>query len=91
MPFVFKHEDYFYEEEIRFVGNFIGTEPSFREKKGTLVPYKEICLPKECLKTITLGPCLDFKKAEYSLKKFLEEKGFGHVRILQSQIPYRNL
>ena len=80
-----------YENEIRLIGDFKKEPVKFREKNGYIIPYKEIYFSKKQIKSITLGPCQNLDKAEYSLRQFLDSKGFEHVMIHKSIIPYRNI
>mgnify|MGYP002624800879 CR=1 FL=1 len=91
MPQMLKNKAYEYEKEIRLIGNFKDSPLKFREKKGYIIPYKEVYFSKEQIKTIKLGPCLNQENAEFSLRQFLDSRGFEHVKIEKSKIPYRNL
>lgn len=91
LPQMIKNEDFAYENEIRLIGKFNDSPIKFREKNGYIIPYKEVFFAKEQIKSITLGPCQNMKDAEYSLRQFLDSRGFEHVKIEKSKIPYRNL
>lgn len=86
-----KNEAFEYENEIRLIGDFKKEPVKFREKNGYIIPYKEIYFSKKQIKSITLGPCQNLDNAEYSLRQFLDSKGFEHVMIHKSKIPYRNI
>lgn len=86
-----KNEAFAYEKEIRLIGDFKRVPIKFREKNGYIIPYKEIYFAKEQIKSITLGPCQNMDNAEYSLRQFLDSRGFNHVKINKSRIPYRNI
>lgn len=86
-----KNEAFSYENEIRLIGDFRKTPVKFREKNGYIIPYKEVFFAKEQIKSITLGPCQNMDNAEYSLRQFLNSRGFEHVEIKRSEIPYRNI
>ena len=86
-----KNKAFEYENEIRLIGDFKRVPVKFREKNGYIIPYKEIYFSKEQIKSITLGPCQNMDNAEYSLRQFLDSRGFNHVKINKSRIPYRNI
>lgn len=86
-----KNEDFAYENEIRLIGDFKELPTKFREKNGYIIPYKEVFFAKEQIKSITLGPCLNLREAEFSLRQFLDSRGFEHVKIYHSKIPFRNI
>lgn len=86
-----KNEAFAYENEIRLIGDFKKVPIKFREKNGYIIPYKEIYFAKEQVKSITLEPCQNMDNSEYSLRKFLDSRGFEHVKINKSSIPYRNM
>jgi hypothetical protein len=50
-----------------------------------LLEYKKAKLP---ITDITIGPCLEFDKAEPSLRMLLDQKGYNDVKIIRSDIPY---
>lgn len=91
MPQMLKDKAYDYEKEIRLIGDFKDAPIKFREKNGYVIPYKEVYFAKEHIKTIKLGPCMNQGNAEFSLRHFLDSRGFEHVKIEKSEIPYRNL
>ena len=86
-----KNEAFSYENEIRLIGDFRKAPVKFREKNGYIIPYKEIFFAKEQIKSITLGPCQYMDNAVYSLRQFLDSRGFEHVEIKKSSIPFRNI
>ena len=91
LPLMIKHKAYKYEKEIRFVGDFEGVTTQYREKNGFIIPYKSIYFPKEQIKSITIGPCLNPNETYYSLREFLNNRGLEKVPIIPSFIPFRNL
>lgn len=91
LPQMLKHEAYTYEQEVRFIGEFKDSPTKFREKNGYVIPYKEVFFPKEQIESITLGPCAHQEIAESSLRQLLDSRGLGDVKIIKSDIPYRNL
>lgn len=84
-----KNEYYDYEGEIRLASMF-PEQVEYRLSRGLIIPYIKVFLPKEKLKSITIGPCADFNLTEKSLRAYLDSIGFGHVAIKQSLINYRN-
>ena len=84
-----KNEYYDYENEVRLACMF-PDKVEYRLSKGLIVPYIKVFLPKEKLKSITIGPCADFTLTEKSLRTYLDSIGFEHVEIKQSVINYRN-
>lgn len=83
-----KNEYYDYENEIRLACMF-PEHVEYRLSKGLIIPYIKVFLPKEKLKSITIGPCADFNLTEKSLRTYLDSIGFEHVKIKQSLINYR--
>lgn len=90
-PQMLKNEAFSYENEVRLIGDFKKVPVKYREKNGYIIPFKEIFFAKEQIKSITLGPCQNMDNAEYSLRQFLDSRGFEHVEIKKSTIPYRNI
>lgn len=90
-PSILKHEAYSYEQEVRLIGCFTESTEKYREKGGIVIPFKEVYLPKEKMTSITIGPAANQNEVEMSLKRSLDKRGFGHVQVLKSQIPYRNI
>ena len=91
MPQMLKNAAFEYEKEIRLIGDFKSSRVKFREKNGYIIPYKEVFFAKEQVKTITLGPCQYPENAKFSLRQLLDSRGFEHVKIIQSNIPFRNI
>lgn len=90
-PLFLKDNSYEYENEVRYVGSFNHEPIQYRLKNSYLIPYKNIYFAKEQIKSITLGPCQNMRDAESSLRHFLDSKGFEHVKIEKSNIPYRSM
>lgn len=84
-----KNEYYDYENEVRLACMF-PEQVEYRLSKGLIIPYIKVFLPKEKLKSITIGPCADYNLTEKSLRTYLDSIGFDHVEIKQSVINYRN-
>ena len=89
LAMITKNEYYDYEKEVRLA--CIGSEQvEYRLSNGLIIPYMNVFLEKEKLKSITVGPCADFKLTGKSLRTYLDSIGFEHVQIKQSLINYRN-
>lgn len=84
-----KNEYYDYENEVRLACMF-PEQVDYRLSKGLIIPYIKVFLPKEKLKSITIGPCADYNLTEKSLRTYLDSIGLEHVGIKQSVINYRN-
>lgn len=89
LSMIAKNEYYDYEQECRLTC-IDPKEIDYRCSKGLIIPYTKVCLPKEKLKSITIGPCADYKLTEKSLRTYLNAIGFEHVLIKQSSINYRS-
>lgn len=84
-----KDETYEYEKEIRI---FSSPEPSnikYRIRKGVIIPYIEMHLPKECLEGIIIGSANNSELLEPSLHHLLENNGYSNVEITKSTLPHR--
>lgn len=62
----------------------------FRSKNGIIIPYKEISLTTNAIKSITLGPRYDLNRCKESLKMFLKSRNINadKIKITQSNVPY---
>jgi hypothetical protein len=90
-PRIIKNDSYEYEKEVRVIGSF-DESPILHRKKGYIkIPYKEVYFSKDQLESITLGPCVSTDENVAALKEFLICRGFEHVKIEKSEVPYRNL
>lgn len=89
LSMIAKNEYYDYEQECRLTC-LDPKEIEYRCSKGLIIPYTKVYLPKEKLKSITIGPCADYKLTEKSLRTYLIAIGFDHVQIKQSSINYRS-
>lgn len=86
-----KHEAYDYEEESRL---FI-YEPSidacfYTNRRGQMISYKNVNIPIAYLKEIIVGPSVDFKSTEHTLKQLTRKYGIEDVHISASKVPYRD-
>lgn len=68
-----------------------GSKILFRIKNGIIVPYVEIVLPKDYLRTIVIGPTRKSEDTITSLRYFLRSKGYDpkSIGISSSKVPYR--
>ena len=87
-----KSQDFFHEHESRLIecsyDNYTNSI-KFREKKGILTPYKEIDISPNCIKSITIGPSLNFTLAKEGLIRMKKTKNLS-FEIIKSNTPYRN-
>lgn len=89
-PVAIKSCNYNYEEEVRYVtANDEFPETCYRVSNNIVVPYKKVYFHKKVLKKIVIGPTADFERTADSLKEYLVSKGFDHVDIVKSNVPYR--
>lgn len=89
IPLMFKDKSYEYEKEIRLIGTFRGREIKYRVRDGVIIPYVEVKFPSSQISSIMIGPAANQEMTEKSLRKFLDKRGFEHVKIEHSIIPYR--
>ena len=87
-----KNEAYRSEAETRGIvyvneGKYV----KFRSRKGYIVPYVQIILPKDALKEIIVGPTTDSELTMKSILQMLSLKGYDidNIKISKSKIPYR--
>ena len=79
-----------YEDEIRLVLKAENeNNVSYRTNGNIIIPYITKLLPKDSLKEIMIGPTLDAKRTEQSLRMFLDNIGYNNVKIKISNAPYR--
>ncbi len=85
-----KHNGFSYEKEVRCRANKADAI-EFRVSKDRLIPYANLHIPISCVREIMLGPAMDGKHAEMSVKMFLRSKGIdiSNIRITKSELPYR--
>lgn len=92
---IIKNAKYEFENEVRIIGcgNRFFDEQSkdvaYRYSNGRVIPYVKEYLPKQALSKVVLGPLSNVSLSEDSLKEFLDSKGFNHVDVIESEIPYR--
>ena len=86
--FIAKNHSYKYEDEVRAV-LFDDSPVKYRVSGNLIIPYKEICLPKESLHEIIVGPCNDPSRTKESITGYLNSIGMNHVYVSNSLVPYR--
>ncbi len=92
---IIKHKKYEYEKEVRIVGcgnEFFDNQDKeifYRYSNGRVIPYVKEYLPKQALRKVVLGPLANVELSQNTLKEFLDSKGFNHVEVCKSEIPYR--
>lgn len=89
-PYI-KHPAYAFEEEKR-LAIYKRDEDKVLYKinsKGNMISYIETPIPIRNLKSITIGPCVDFVSTKRVLEQQLDKRGIKNVEIRQSEIPYR--
>jgi hypothetical protein len=97
---VFKHPGFFEESETRLIVLFINKGVSrpelikHRSAKSGDTPYIEVPIgirnQPSSLAEITVGPSVKQEQAIENLKILLQQKGLHDVKVVSSQIPYRN-
>ena len=66
----------------------------FRTRDSLIIPYIEIDLPHDKLKSIIIGPCQDFDLAKKGLELFMGSISDNplkseNITIIKSDVPYR--
>lgn len=85
-----KNSYYAYENEIRYV-NYSVTDIKYRYRNNIIIPFVIKYLPRKTLKSIIIGPNLDFETSKQSIQEYINSLGFVDVEIIPSKAPYRNL
>lgn len=85
-----KHKAYVDEDEVRLVLVDGEADRKFRFKDNKFIPYIEQYFPKEALTEIIVGPNNDMPRTVYSLETYLKHIGFDHVKVMASDIPYKD-
>lgn len=102
MAFI-KHKGFDEEEEYRIVRQSYSTlennNVKYRAKGNIMVPHIEVKIPRECIKSILIGPIKDQELARVALEEFIENNSNEWTRELKSKkfelavntssIPYR--
>ena len=89
-PYI-KHPAYAFEEEKR-LAIYKRDEDKVLYKinsKGNMISYIETPIPIRNLRSITIGPCVDFVSTKRVLEQQLDKREIKNVEIRQSEIPYR--
>lgn len=92
----FKDQGFGEEQEIRIVSAIDSElvryqETKFRNRAGVMIPYREFKPPlgqKIPIQKVFIGPGLAGKRAEKSLRIFLDTNGYDSTEIEPSTIPY---
>lgn len=87
-----KNEAFTVEKEIRGIVHCDKRECiRFRVKNNVVIPYVELGIPKEALKSITIGPTSNSDLTKQSIRHFLKINGYdlAKVEIKESKVPYR--
>lgn len=80
---------YEYEDEIRVITNS-SDSPNYRMSGNLIIPYMESVFPKDAIQEIIIGPCNDYERSEASLKFWLKNARMEHVKVVYSNLPFRN-
>lgn len=96
---IFKDEAFFEEEEIRIIISDV-EKIKYRTKNDKLIPYIELPLQYNCIKSIHVGPMNDQNLAYASMSDFVRqiEKNLQNeygdiefeIKVEKSDIPYRS-
>lgn len=94
IPFVssyIKNNSFKYEQEKRIVcfARDFKKQVMFRTTEtGKIIPYVKVPLPKNCVKSIILGPCFDVDRTYNSLSLELFVNNLD-IKISKSNVPYQ--
>jgi hypothetical protein len=92
--FTFKRFEYQHEKEWRLCKNQMRPEKIFfLERHGRLIPYVKHSLPREIVKRIIVGPCVNKEMSKESIETFLRVRGYSLEKnaIQISKVPYRQI
>lgn len=98
--FLFKQECFSHEKEVRAILKIPIELPQdadgarkfelyFRSNYGYVVPYVELEFPKNSVKSICMGPQLDYASARIGVNALLVNRSYNGVKIIGSEIPTR--
>ncbi len=88
----FKDKAYKYEQELRITAQKKNDDDVlFRVSNGRLIPYIERAIPVKYLKSITIGPCADYKMVSRVVKQLLQKYNLKDVEVKSSKIAYKAL
>lgn len=91
----FKHHGFQEEREYRVpIFHKKNMPVKFRTRDSLIIPYIEIDLPHDKLKSIIIGPCQDFDLAKKGLELFMGSISDNplkseNITIIKSDVPYR--
>jgi hypothetical protein len=92
--FSFKKSAYKNEKEWRLCKNEMDSKQiDFLERGGIIIPYIKHLFPREIVKKIIVGPCVNKKMTQESIENFLRLRKYtlGKDSILMSKVPYRQV
>jgi len=87
-----KNESFAHEQEIRYIVETNNPNRiKFKTTNGIIIPYVEQKIPKEALRSITIGPINNTELVRKSIEIFLTINGYDikKIRVKSSNIPYR--
>ena len=88
----FKDKAYEYDQEFRISAHKKNDDDVlFRASNGRLIPYIERAIPVKYLKSITIGPCADYKMVSRVVKQLLQKYNLKDVEVKSSKIAYKAL
>lgn len=58
----------------------------FKSNQNGFTPFMEVRLPKEALRSITIGPNTDYERQKCALELLLLQRGYKNVNIIKSEI-----
>lgn len=86
----YKDPAYEYEQEFRLISlPDESNSTQYKVKDGMIIPYLDVSIPLDAVKTIILGPTHDFVRSKRSLDMYLKSKGIDWIEIKKSTVPYR--
>lgn len=65
--------------------------PKVRVRNGMFIPYKEICIPIDCITKIIVGPTLYPQLQSEALRVLLKEVGIEKIPVSISNVPFRQI
>lgn len=92
--FQFKRSEYETEKEWRLCKNEMDDNNyKFIERDGVIIPFVEHYFPKEIIKKIIIGPCVNKQLIKDSIITFLKSRKFRlpTKSIIASKVPYRKI
>ena len=61
----------------------------FTTKRGLIVPYVQITLPRDSINSVTVAPIMEFELAKRGVSELMRGAKMGNVQVMHSQIPIR--